>query len=156
MKIGVCFSGQIRNYKKITDFINLLQSKFDVKIFSSLWGDGDTLGFLKEFKHTQYEIESFDYSYFNLNKYKEKYGNDYPSSSLPMYYKIYKANLLKSIYEYNHSKFDVIIRSRTDLDFLNFIDEEELNDVVNDNNIIYLRRGTDHAPEFNSITPKFL
>ena len=151
MKICICFSGQTRNYKKVIDFINTLKLTFDVKIFSSLWEDDSAYDFLKEVEHTQYEIENFDESFFNLTKYKKNHGEDFPPRSLPMYYKIYKVNLMKSIYEHNYSKFDVVIRSRTDLNFDNFLDNEEIRDILNNKNLIYLRKDTAHAPEYSSM-----
>ena len=56
-----------------------------------------------------------------------------------MFYSIYKANLLRKQWEDNHKfKYDLVIRTRSDMEFSNGIPMNELTDSLLDDNLLHL------------------
>lgn len=65
---------------------------------------------------------------------------------LPMFYSIYKCNLLKQQYEReNNTEYDMVIRTRPDLEYLNYMPQTVINGFKNDNNIVFIPTWNKHS-----------
>jgi hypothetical protein len=165
MRVAICFSGHLRNFfnnsvNLLKDKIqNFEKQQNKVDLFFSIW---DTYEPYNSWSNTEiksnkidvsqieklnpisYEIEVYDdiksqflYSNFNSNIKieNEKLMSEGILHSTPMYYKIMKANSLKSLYEATYNfKYDVVIRYRANIDFEKDLDFNHLK-----YNIIYNR-----------------
>ena len=159
MKIAICFSGHLRNfYVKQLDqlFHNIqsLQSKGnEVHCFFSIWNKYNnknseldiqeiSIDQLKLLDPIDVEIENYENIKHNFYL-KDIHPTIEPESpaiissgilhSTPMFYKIYRCNLLKSKYETVHNfKYDVVVRYRSNINLLDLMNFEHVN-----NNIFY-------------------
>lgn len=147
MKIALCLSGQIRNWKNCFDSINTqIIQKYNCDVFIHTW---DTIGnpvphhYVKNFVHNnqlinteiiqKYKPKKIQIDNTNYDFFKNKIPNSRFYNTLMMWYSIYNSNKLKCDYESeNNFVYDVNIRCRFDTFFENF----EINDIKN--NTIYL------------------
>lgn len=168
MKVALCISGLPRSFKRTSEsiydnIINILKPD----IFISTWDfkqtrdkqlqDGNLDEFYDFYEPKAFESEIwtdktneqfFNYSYFK-NKYS-RYIFNFPQSSGAMFYKIYKANLLKSSFEsINNFKYDLVIRLRSDLLFKNKINLNEV-DYAAQSDSIFLRTDTEHDASYSN------
>jgi hypothetical protein len=156
MKVALCFSGNIRDLNETKDFWLSLIEKYNMDVYASLWDVeqpelGDTVRRFKKIYNPK-KIEIENYSIFknttqNLASIQIKSPKNlnpmFQHSSklfgqLPMWYKIWRANLLA-----NEEEYDLIIRARTDT-FLDENFEIQLNQMLN------VPMGINHSIWFNS------
>jgi hypothetical protein len=145
MKVAICFSGKLRDIEYNYDFWSGILSKYNVDVYGSFWDDenldkGDTIeNFIKLYNPKKIETEK--YSIFkqstvdiaslyvsaptNLWQPLKDQANNF--TILPMYYKIWKANLLSKDVGL---EYDVVIRSRTDIRFDEKLDIQ-INNMIN-------------------------
>ncbi len=114
-------------------------------IFISTWKDKDTEKFIDLFKPSLYEIDVWNDEMINnlgWNKMK-KYDVSTKPNLLGMFYTIFRCNELRKKYELeNNIKYEIIIRTRTELKFNNKIDLKELDIIKNtEQPIVFLRKG---------------
>lgn len=157
MKVALILSGQFRNAKECYHTIkdNILDV-YSPDVFISSWlnssniipsgwfgstpsDDCDISDIINMYNPISIEMETFDndkYSPFKnlsnrLDSLLEPGTETKTINVVSMHYKRYKANLLKSKYEeLNNFKYDVVICSRFDLEFLEKINLEK-NDNIN-------------------------
>ena len=105
MKIAVCVSGQLRDYKSCIDSLEkYLIHPFDVDVFLVTDTNYDAL---EDYDPVSYEF--IDSTVDNMNTINGMTMNS-------MFYKIYKCNQLKLEYERLHRfKYDIVIRTRPDI-----------------------------------------
>jgi hypothetical protein len=165
MKIAVCFSGHIRNFYNLSDnfkskILNL-RGQHQVDLFFSIWDlyepeyswsnqQKTSSNFINtqellSLKPIKIEIENFDSlknkfllnNFTNLACQNEKIWKEGVLYSIPMFYKIYRANELKKDYEMTHNfKYDIAIRYRSNLSINGNID------LNIENNILYNKECT--------------
>jgi len=170
MKISLLLSGQINNrFKECFDSVKqYLLDVYDVDVFISTWESEHLDDILRLYNPKYCRVENY-----NSNGFKIRYNNFFyylnsnnpPKierpliSSYPMWYKIYDVNNLRKDYEIiKKFKYDVVIRSRFDVDFnarqVNIdksllscegLDLNEIEDVMN-NDVVYLRKD-EYKPE---------
>lgn len=143
MKIALCLSGQPRYLDIGYQYLyNIFLSKYDVDVFSHIWFDekltNKDIDFCIRYNRSHKWEKNSDKKVLDLYKPK-KYifeppkqfstqpflGANFelikPENVLSMYYSIEQANKLKKEYEEeNNFKYDVVIRSRTDIILQNF------------------------------------
>jgi hypothetical protein len=130
MKIALCFSGQIRDLNETKSFWKDFIKKYNIDVYASFWDTerpdlGDTvLQFERIYTPKRLEIENYDdfkettqslgsmyiQSPESLGEFVENVSK--PLSQLPMYYKIWRANLLT---KQLGIEYDLVIRARTDV-----------------------------------------
>jgi hypothetical protein len=145
MKVAICFSGKLRDVEYNYDFWNSIISKYNIDVYGSFWDDenldkGDTVeNFIKLYNPKKIEIEN--YSIFkestldiaslyvdaphNLWQPLKNQANNF--TILPMYYRIWRSNLLTKD---TNIKYDVVIRARTDVTFDEKLDIQ-INNMLN-------------------------
>ena len=134
MRIALCYSGQIRNFKEtFKNHIKCLVEKnnADVDIFGHFWGSEQKFPFMEDFQFEDLIFEQPKDNFFldqvkaNHTKFSTLAGNtpwkrrtwpDWPERTLSMFYGIEKSiNLALN----KQKEYDFIIRMRTDLHFFN-------------------------------------
>ena len=134
MRVALCISGMSRSFKQTYDttFKHLIQ-KHQADVFISTWKpmmrddawpDTDPVEEMIDlYKPIKFDIELFDekrQATFETNDFKSHsdQAGRAVGRMLPMYYKIYLANMHKFMYEQEHLfTYDVVIRCRSDLYF---------------------------------------
>jgi hypothetical protein len=162
MRIALCISGEIRNFKKelvrnsFDSFFNKISAENEVDVFVSTWShvgvshNEKRESPLKKRDDIDSEIREIISSLPNLIKYEiDDYNiwlesldteiRDLMSTNLiggesvtspPQLYKIYKCNCLKKDYEIeNCFEYDVVIRTRPDLIYLDDIDFDHIDSI---------------------------
>jgi hypothetical protein len=145
MKVALCFSGHIRDLNETKNFWTDFIKKYEVDVYASFWdvendNTGDSLkNFEKIYTPKRVEIENYEIFknttqdiaslYIDVPEKMGKFVDmvTRPFGHLPMYYKIWKANLLT---KQLGIEYDLIIRTRTDI----VLDEKfelKLNDCLN-------------------------
>jgi len=143
MKIAFCFSGQIRNIDDCINYWKPIIDSYNADVLASFWDtDEETKNkFITTFNPKKIEFE--DYNLFEkttVDIFKEEINppvwvgpiglsvetGEYVKSGLmlPMFYKIWRSNLLS-----NQEEYDVVVRLRTDIFLSDF--KIELNDYLN-------------------------
>lgn len=144
MKIAICFSGHLRNFSNLLENfkekILSLRKDHQVDVFFSIWdiyepqyswtNQNETVSNLiniedlSRLNPIKIEVENFNEIKDNFllkNFTNIDHSNEWTSKngilhSIPMFYKIYKANELKKDYEkINNFKYDIAIRYRSNL-----------------------------------------
>lgn len=131
MKIAYCIAGHTREFdKNISEPNSCLRSKDGVDFFISTWtktGEGTTFwsgekegdkivdmeSMFKNYKPLQWDMED-EHSYIDLKKFDSNFTNSPVNvlNTLLMFKKI------KNVLEYPDETYDVIVRSRFDITFL--------------------------------------
>jgi hypothetical protein len=132
MKIALCLSGGLRNFKDTYySFKNFLLDRYDVDVF--FYGlenkegvDKNTIDLINLYNPKKFKIntnsfyETLKSELFNIDQKKE--ANTYYS-----FFNVMKCVELKSEYEIeNKFKYDIVIRSRTDLFWFREINKDEI------------------------------
>jgi len=137
MNVALCLSGLPRNLEN--SYFWLKKSLLDVfdnnniqySFFISFWDNIKDNKTLDLFNPAALEIEKWDdekIKELNWNQYK-KYDGANPNF-VGMYYKIFKCNNLRLLYEQqNNIKYDAVFRLRTELRFNNEFNIDELNNL---------------------------
>lgn len=131
LNIAYCISGQLR-----AGFIEFYNNHFanfkkthNVDVFASFWQTNNLEEFARLFDPLYLELENFDQwkesllPLFQEIKLPEPYCNwDYRGAAergnfYPMWYKIWKANLLT---KKSNKKYDIVIRARSDTNYSDF------------------------------------
>lgn len=130
MKVALCFSGHIRDLNETKGFWVEFIKKYDIDVYASFWDieNEETNDTLKNFQqiYTPKRLEVENYKIFKKTtqdiaslhiKVPEKMGKfvdevTTPFGHLPMYYKVWRANLLTKELDI---KYDLVIRARTDI-----------------------------------------
>lgn len=146
MKIAICFSGHVRNFfdgpesQTFKQNINLLESQgHAVDLFFSIWDVKNTKTNCHGGEETpidrsafnKLEITILEIQNYSSIKQQFKLKNFHPTidpelpaiisddgilHNTPMFYKIYRANLLKTLHETKHNfKYDVVVRYRANI-----------------------------------------
>lgn len=155
MKVALLLSGQYRDGDKT--LLNLkknLLDKYNVDIFiSNNYDDIPEVGgeFLKKLYNPKGIVSSkYSEDFPKILKnchYYSKHPETNPETVFRMWYSIKQANLLKSMYESeNGFKYDIVIKSRFDLDL---IDENIF--LKTDKNTIFIPIGWDHRDGCNDL-----
>lgn len=171
MRVALCLSGQVRNYKKSFDSQKLhLLDKLNPDVFIHTWSfKGKILPrhwvkeynvedyenhripenispiekILKDYKPQKILVEYPDNLFFMKKVEKSRQSNTYWFNGLMMWYSLYKSNELKKIHEKENSfTYDIVIRSRFDT----FFEKAEFGDTFLEaiqNNVIYLSPSED-------------
>ena len=165
MKVALCLSGQIRNWKKCFDSIEKqILEKYNCDVFIHTW---NTIGnpvphhYDINFKHNlelidmdilkKYHPKKIKIDFPNYELFKNKIPNSRFYNTLMMWYSVYNSNKLKCEYEYeNNLIYDVNIRCRFDTLFENF----EINEVKE--NTIYLPPNENINNPFTDLMKKTL
>jgi hypothetical protein len=156
MKVALCISGLSRTYKESYSTLSeFIINKVKPDIFISTWSDSNNSEFYKLYNPLAFESEVYHETNFNCfanyNHYVQKF-NFFPKNLLPMYYKIYKANLLKLAHEnFTKEKYDIVIRTRSDLLYKNEIDIKEIDECLKNKKTIFCRKDTEHDPTYSNI-----
>jgi hypothetical protein len=155
IKAAVCISGLPRSFKRTHKMLvdNVLSAFDKVDCFISTWNpiggdlgrsnsshhDGTAKELIDLYNTKLYKIEDYDSNM--QNKLLDKIGRSaLRNATLAMFYKIEDVNNLRLQYEKNNNvKYDIVIRTRPDLNFFNKISQDEINDVLT-NGGIYMRR----------------
>ena len=129
MKIALCFSGNIRDLNETKNFWTELIEKYKIDVYASFWDTeneklGDTINnFLTIYTPKKYEIENYkifkettqDMASMHiqapLNLLNELRDASKAFGQLPMYYKVWRCNLLTKELGI---EYDLVIRARTD------------------------------------------
>lgn len=148
MRIAICFSGHLRHFftRSLNNLMDKIQNfkntDNEVDLFFSIWDTYDPynswsnievesnkidINQLENINPTSYEIEVYDdikhkFLLREFNSTIQPENNQLIFNgilhSTPMYYKIMKANSLKTNYEIsNNFKYDITIRYRSNIDF---------------------------------------
>lgn len=151
MKVALCFSGNIRDLNDTKNFWLDLIEKHQIDVYASLWDIeneelGDTIDNFKSiYNPVKLEIDNYDIfkkttqdlSSIQIDPPKQLSKIFQDSSTafgqLPMWYKIWKSNLLTQDKEY-----DLIIRARTDTLF-------DTNFEIQFNNMLNVPMGVNHS-----------
>ena len=137
MKVALCFSGKLGDWKGCRDsIIDNIITPLKPDIFSSTWCSEDYQGFAQSYKPKRWRVLDVD---------KETLDNltfdciAKPSPGLaPMLYNMYSCNSLRRNYgRQNNIKYDLIIRLRPDVMVLEQIKKHEIKDCIK-NNLIRL------------------
>lgn len=130
-KVALCVSGQIR--EGLEECYNTWVKKLDmdnIDVFSCVEGDDNKINRLKTLLNPKKILVVKK----NLNEF-DYINSELSNTSISMFYKIYKANQLKTEYEkYNKFKYDVVIRIRPDLKLLSDIPIHK----IFTNNVMYI------------------
>ena len=132
MNVAICFSGQIRALDKTHESINdfLVNNFKKYQIFAHIPLSSESDKFLKYFRNATVLVEEdpmikkTKLKNKQFESVKHKFGNLKTAkyAHMQQLYGIYMSNNLKSQYEIlNKSKFDWVIRCRSDLMFYNSI-----------------------------------
>lgn len=156
MKIALCISGLSRTYKESFDSLHKhIISELNPDIFISTWQDLNNDAFNELYKPLSFESEIYKEETFNKFVNFESCINRFgffPKNLLPMYYKIYKANLLKIHHEnFTKEKYDLVIRTRSDLLYTNDIDTTEIKECLDSKNLVFCRKDTEHDLTYSEI-----
>lgn len=126
MKIALCLSGGLRNFKEtFYTFEHFLLKKYDVDVFfyglENKEGKNKNLQDLNHLYQPKNVVINDSSEYNNINC-------KYPSSStFYAFYNIMKCNELKKQYQIeNNIQYDIVIRSRTDYFWFRSFDDTEL------------------------------
>ena len=134
MKVALCISGMPRSFKRCADslfknFIDIYKpdiflSTWKSEIVDSKFPETDTADELLDIlKPIKFDVEIFNarrQATFETNRFKDfaDQGGASVSRALPMFYKIYLADLHRYMYEReNQITYDVVVRCRSDLQF---------------------------------------
>jgi hypothetical protein len=155
MKIALCFSGNIRDLDETKHFWKSLIDKYNIDVYASFWDvenleNNDTIeNFNSIYSPKKIEIDSYkifkettqDIASMNIespNHLAEFFKNTSKNfAQLPMWYKIWKCNLLTKGIE----PYDLIIRARTDImldDNFEIIYNDMLNVPMGSNNSVWV------------------
>lgn len=151
MNCAICISGLPRNvvnsYQWLQEFVlkPLEIGGHHYDIFINTWEDKDTQLFLDTFKPVKYELDIWDEEMIDKLGWKKlkKYDVATRPNLLGMFYKIYKCNELRKKYELERGiKYDIVIRTRTELKYNTRIDLKEL-EIIKDSEkpTVFLRKG---------------
>jgi hypothetical protein len=145
MKIALCISGQMRNFRgNFSRFYRTVIEPTNPDIFIDTWSDAgsstvnrdqDADGYADSlitqevldeyYKPVSVRIEEFNATYLDKLDGQEltpELKEFVPRSrgTLPMYYKMYRCDMLRQEYEQKHGfRYDLVIRARADM----FLDE---------------------------------
>ena len=166
MKIAVLITGKLDYFKETYNNINdrLLSLLGDYDVFVSTWDlpEQDKTDLISLYNPKVLDIETFNentkYLIHNHSAYQKaldiepKYGT---RNSLYMWYKINRGlNLIKEYSLFDNTKYDLIIRLRTDFFFTNRLDLDSINKALDKTIIIgphvdhhSWRDGTPHASD---------
>jgi hypothetical protein len=142
MKVAFCFSGQIRNIEECINYWKPIIEIYNGDVLASFWETDESTKnkFITAFNPKKIEFE--DYNIFEkttINIFTEELNPPVwvaiglpvetgefvkKGSMFPMFYKIWKCNLLA-----NQEEYDVVVRLRTDFFLSEF--KIELNDYLN-------------------------
>ena len=127
MKIALCLSGGLRNFKDTYySFKHFLLDEYEVDVF--FYGLENKEGVEK---NKEYLIDLYNPKKFQINSvdFYDKISCKYNiPSSFYGFYNVLKCNDLKSEYENeNGFKYDIVIRSRTDYFWFRYLTDEEVN-----------------------------
>lgn len=155
MKTALLLSGKCEEHYYDSIYKTLIEP-YNSDIFISSWIDNINIKYILDlYKPSLSKFESLS-SVQNLKDkfldFSKKNGVNPYKSTFHMFYKLYDVNNLRKEYENrNNVKYDLIIKSRFDLNFgekmkcsqiepfiFNKIDDKEINDAIN-NNYLYLR-----------------
>jgi hypothetical protein len=134
MKIALCLSGGLRNFKDTYfSFKNFLLDKHDVDVF--FYGLENKEGIEKNKKDLidlynpkKFHINTEDF-YKNIKSVIFEYNQKKEANTYYSFFNVMKCIELKSEYEKeNRFKYDIVIRSRTDCFWFREITEDELKD----------------------------
>jgi hypothetical protein len=126
MKIALCLSGGLRNFKDTYySFKHFLLDEYEVDVF--FYGlenkegvDINTKDLVRLYNPKKYKINNTEF----YNSIHCKYNIP---SSFYGFYNVLKCNELKSLYENeNEFKYDIVIRSRTDYFWFRYLTDEEI------------------------------
>jgi hypothetical protein len=158
MKVAICFSGHIRDLEETKNFWIDLIKKYDMDVYASLWDVqneelGDTINnFERIYSPKRLDIENYeifkrttqDFASMNIQppsiisaqfqKVSKAFGQ------LPMYYKIWRANLLS---KQLGVEYDLVIRARLDT-----ILDESFELIAND--YLNVPMGRNNVPAFSN------
>lgn len=165
MRVGLCFSGHVRNFDKCYDNIYhnlitpLMVAGFQVDLFgcfwdcighrSTGWSGTDTvlMNFIHGIQWRSLTFKSFDREYFTEKYYSNQWTTrphlsckETSGDAVSMWYMAY--NCFKMLQEYStlyNFKYDIVVRLRPDLLFDEVININEVRDAI-DNNILYIPR----------------
>jgi hypothetical protein len=139
MKIAFCFSGQIRELDKSTDYWKKMIDKYQADVYASFWKEDDesVQKFIDNFSPKKIEFDDFNLFKKTIDQFTKEisvptyppqsdsrswvrsvnYGvanetPDYVKSGnyLSMWYKVWRSNLLSS-----SENYDIVVRARTDV-----------------------------------------
>ena len=131
MKVALCFSGKLGNWKSCTDSItqNIIHP-LKPDIYLSTWNNEDYLEFNRYYKVKKFTVWPSDAYNYSVNKKDLPYQ---PSSGLlPMLFN------MQSVYKLLPKKkkiYDLVIRLRPDIQVLEPIKRYELQDCIDNNHI---------------------
>lgn len=125
MRIALCLSGLPRCYDYKPETLLNLFHPYTVDVFCHLWDDHlpkddcERLQNIWQPKKSLFEKQELYRNFFDYWTHKTEHlkaPGRYHSNTFPMWYSIYKANELKSLYEQeNDFVYDVVCRARTDV-----------------------------------------
>ena len=172
MKIALCISGQMRNFRgNFSRFYRTVIEPTDPDIFIDTWSDAGSSTVNRDQDAAEYadcliSKETLEEYYHpvcvRVEDFKDTYldkldGVALPSElkqfvprskgTLPMYYKMYRCDMLRQEYEQKHGfKYDLVIRARADM----FLDEVLDLEKLKKHNAIYRvkPRGYEVYPSF--------
>lgn len=130
MKIALCFSGHIRDLNETKNFWTELIQKYNIDVYASFWDvensdKDDTINnFLKIYTPKKWETDNYNSfkestmkiasmhvePVIHFTKELKRAAKEF--RQIPMYYKIWKANMLTKDLGI---KYDLVIRARTDI-----------------------------------------
>jgi len=150
MNVATCLSGLTRSISYGWPLIErYLVRPFSSKVFIHTWDvdhGGERPGCvyksapLPSFTDGRTKKQFFEEEIKAQSFIIENYGNwaQINSSSIPkaMFYSLYKSNALKTQYEKDSgNNFDLVIRARMDFFFENYLIQDEIQDVLNNNTV---------------------
>jgi len=155
MRVALLLSGKFRNsFKEHISIKKNLIDKYDVDVFISYGYSSNNIDCVPNDLIELYNPVSFEFFeyppdiYTNINsvsKY-EKAIESNTTSIYMMWYGIDKVNKLKSLYEIeNGFKYDIVIKSRFDIEFKNEILLKNIDDSI------FIPIGSDHRGGYNDL-----
>lgn len=119
MKVAICLSGLLKMYRNDTFLNNLKSIPVEYDIFCHTWDYCDTSAInLPNVKCILVESDLNSFKDVNVNHFNKIQMNTTPENVLRMFYSMNQCiNLVEKFEKDNNFKYDVIIRSRYDMQF---------------------------------------
>ena len=133
MKVALCFSGKLGEWKQTRDSIseNII-APLNPDIFLFTWEGEDYRKFCKHYKPTRFSILDYD----NHSKKMESSTIEIWSGLKPMTFGMKKVSgVLHDYIKLHKKKYDLVIRLRPDLDVLDQIKPHEIKHSINQKHI---------------------
>ena len=142
MKSALCISGMTRNLEKSFPTLKeKILDRFDPDIFISTWDTHkDTYLAEKYYSRFRHKIRFFETHSWGDDSdeiFDSSKGTLYTTN--PMFYKIYRADVLRLEYQWmKKMKYDLVIRTRTDLEYKKEIDIKQVEELGDNKNKVFV------------------